>query len=409
MRKALYSAILFAGLVGALLGVNAAWSQTACRPEFVGNPNFCHVTVDEASGVPSPPATDLQKPPQPTIGYPLHYTFIYLCYDRSDGHLLDCGFSIEILKHIDPSPALSNAQNGGHIVSQHGSPHPLIEPKDTGNFSFAGFPGSSGTVVASPPSPPKMIGQTGQNVAVVLYPVPQASGDFLEESFIVSPPRYLCGPPGCFDQVPVRHGLNRMQFLWTLHVGVPIEGPFCPLCPVIPAEFSQLIQTADDPFVLIQGEAQKGAHPHNHFGTATAVQRITQIAEAYLDNQAGCDKPENRPTCPRLSINDLSLVRGGVYDLNKQWFGDNTKGNGHWGHRTGTEADIDTKDSKQNSTACTTDPEGIDPVEEAVKEVIPKLFIPTVPQGSSPFGGAPFGPFFAHKCESGGRNHVYLQ
>ncbi|MGH7167288.1 MAG: hypothetical protein ACREII_02025 [Nitrospiraceae bacterium] len=393
MRKALYPAILFVGLVGALLGATTAWSQTPCRPEFVGNPNFCHKTTDEASGAPSPPATDLQKPPQPTIRYPLHYTFIYLCHDRRDGHLLDCGFSIEILKHLDPDPAFSNAQNGGHIVSEHRSPHPLseVEPKDKGDFLFAGLPGSSGTVVASPPNPPKMIGQTGQNVAVVLYPVPQASGDLLEESFIVSPPRYLCGPPGCFDQVPVRHGLNRMQFLWTLHVGVPVQGPL----------FTPLIQTPDAPFVLT---GDKPEHPQNHFGTATALGLITQIAEAYLDNQPGCKDPVNRPNCAKLNINDLSLVRGGVYDLNKQWFGDNTTGNGHWGHRTGTEVDIDTKDSLENDTSCKTDSGGNDLAEEAVLEIIRKPLIPTFPQGSPQF----LIPVSAFKCH-GGNNHVYLQ
>lgn len=172
-----------------IIGVAPAKSQTACGPDFVGNPNFCHKTVDEGSGLPSPPAKALKPPDAANPGYPLRYTFIFLCTDRRDGHLLDCGFSIEILKHIDPNPALSSAQNGGHIVSQHGSPHPLIEPKDAGNFSFAGFPNSSGTVVASPPNPPKMIGNTGQSIAVVLYPAPQASGDLLEESFLVSPPR----------------------------------------------------------------------------------------------------------------------------------------------------------------------------------------------------------------------------
>ena len=405
------------GVVGFVLWGGVAWSQTACGPAFVGNPNFCNVTKDDASVPPSPPATDLQKPPQPTIGYPVRFAFIFLCTDAFDGHLLDCGYSVEILKLIDPDPApdpaLPRKNLGGHVLAAHSGPHPLIEPKDSGNLIHAGFGGSSGTVTGSPPNPPKMIGNTGENVAVVLYPVPQASGDLLVELFEVSPPRYLCGPPGCFDQVsslvggvPLRHGLNRMQFLTALHVGIPLPAPpLCLSCPVTTAQFTALTQTADGPFVL---SGQTTAHPANHFGTAIAVERIKSIAEAYLDSQPSCKDPAIRPTCPKLKINDLSLVRGGVYDINKQWFGDNTSGNGHWGHRTGTEADIDTTDSESNDTSCTAGGGGNDRVAKAVKEVIPKKLIPTVPQGATPLGLRS-----AHKCEPrnepGGRNHVYLQ
>ncbi len=93
------------GLVGLFLWGGVAWGQTSCGPQFVGNPNFCHFTVDEGSVPPSPPATDLRKPPQPTTGYPLRFTFILLCSDFFDGHLLNCGYSVEILKLIDPDPA----------------------------------------------------------------------------------------------------------------------------------------------------------------------------------------------------------------------------------------------------------------------------------------------------------------
>ena len=389
--------VMLIGFLGLLLDAASAWGQTACGPEFVGNSNFCNITKIDASVPPSPPATDLRKPPQPTAGYPLRFTFILLCSDFFDGHLLNCGYSVEILKLIDPDPAPDPAfprkNLGGHVLGAHfPGVHPLIEPKDTGNLIFAGFGGSSGTVTGSPPNPPKMTGNTGQDVAVILYPTPQASGDILAEYFTISPPRYLCSPPGCFDQVngagvPTRFGLNRMQFLTTLHVGIPLD--------------SQLTATPDDPFVL---SGQTTAHPENHFGTATAVALIRQIADAYLDNQSGCKDPAVRPTCPKLRINDMSLVRGGVLDINKQWFGDNTSGNGHWGHRTGTEADIDMIDSAGNPTACTSVPDGNDSVRDAVLFVFPEIFSHTVPQGATPLS-----PRSAYKCEPGGRNHAYLE
>ena len=269
MMKKLHLALMLFGFLELLLGVNPAWSQTACGPAFVGNPNFCHVTVSQLLVPPSPPAKVLKPADAANPGYPLHLVFIFLCSDLFDGHLIDCGYSVEVLKAVDSSPNEPNAENGGHIASKHGSAHPLIEPKGSGLFDFAGSPDSTGIVVASPPDPPKIIGNTGKSVAVVLYPVPQASGELFIERFVVSPPRYLCDFPGCFDQVPGRFGLNRMQFLDTLHVGIPIEGPFCPFCPVVPAEFSELIQTADAPFVLT---GDKPAHPKNHFGTAIALE-----------------------------------------------------------------------------------------------------------------------------------------
>ncbi|MGH7259796.1 MAG: hypothetical protein ACREI9_03825 [Nitrospiraceae bacterium] len=375
----------FFGILGVLLAVVPAWSQTVCGPDFIGNPNFCHFSLDDAFGKPSPPATGLEKPPQPTVGYPVRFVFTFLCNDAFTGRSLDCGYSIQVLKLLDPNPTVSNTNNGGHL---HASPpRPLIEPSDRGTFIFAGVGSSSGTVTGSPLLRPGMEGRTGQSVAVLLYPVPQASGDLLIESFVVLPPGYLCASPGCFDQVPVRHGLNRMQFLTALRVGIPIDG-----------QFTQLTQTADAPFVLRQGPAQLAAHPENHFGTATAVQRITQIAQRYRKDNPGLGK---------LGINDISLVRGGVYDLKLQWSGDN-QDNPHWGHRTGTEADINTKDSENNDTSCTAGGGGNDLVKNAVKAVIPKRFIPTVPQGATPLR-----PRMAHKCEArqepGGRNHVYLQ
>jgi len=165
-------------------------------------------------------------------------------------------------------------------------------------------------------------------------------------------------------------------------VGVPLDG--------------QLTQTADAPFVLSQGPAQLAAHPDNHFGTATALDRIRQIALAYREQNPGLGK---------LGINDISLVRGGVYDIDLNWVGDN-QNNPHWGHRTGTEVDIDGRDSKNNVTACESVRGGNRRVKQAVEAAIPEFLIPTVPQGSTPFTDEPIS---AYLCESQGRNHVYLQ
>src|SRR5438876_468219 len=235
MMKKLHLALMLFGFLELLLGVNPAWSQTACGPAFVGNPNFCHVTVSQLLVPPSPPAKVLKPADAANPGYPLHLVFIFLCSDLFDGHLIDCGYSVEVLKAVDSSPNEPNAENGGHIASKHGSAHPLIEPKGSGLFDFAGSPDSTGIVVASPPDPPKI-----------------------------------------------------------------------------------------------------------HFGTAIALEKLQQIAQKYFNTT----NDENNPTEQKrkLKINDISLVRGGVFDLNLNWVGDN-QNDPHWGHRTGTEVDIETKDS----------------------------------------------------------------
>ena len=175
-----------------------------------------------------------------------------------------------------------------------------------------------------------------------------------------------------------------MQFLTTLHVGIPLD--------------SQLTQTADAPYVLT---GDKPAHPKNHFGTAIALEKLQQIAQKYFNTT----NDENNPTEQKrkLKINDISLVRGGVFDLNLNWVGDN-QNDPHWGHRTGTEVDIETKDSLGNDTSCTSVPEGNDLVKEAVEAVIREELSPTTPQGTIPLRLRR-----AYKCESEGRNHVYLQ
>jgi len=379
---------------GLAIGIAPAQSQTPCGPAFVGNPNFCHEAATLALVPPSPPATGLQKDrqgnPLPSPGYPTRMPFIFLCTDAFTGQLLDCGYSVEIVKVLDSTSA-PNGANGGHIAEKHLAVRPLIEPKD-GTLIFSGSSPSSGIISNSPGTPPKMTGRTGHSVAVVLYSVPQASGDLLAELFVVSPPGYLCEDPGCFDQVPFRFGLNRMKFLTTIRVGIPIPAPLCLFCPPSPGVFEELIQTPDTPFVLT-GAAPP--HPGNHFGAATALSLITRIAQAYR---------EINPDLGKLGINDISLIRGGVYDLSTQWFADNTSGNGHWGHRTGTEVDIDRHDSNNNTTACESIDGGNDRVEWAVLAIIPEDLVPTAPQGTIPLAARS-----AYRCEPGGRNHVYLQ
>src|SRR2546427_12080138 len=122
-------------------GVAPAQSQTACRPAFVGNSNFCNVTVGGLLVPPSPPAKVLIPADAANPGYPLNFVFIFVCSAFFDGHLIYCGYSVEILKAIDSSPNEANADNGGNKPRKTGSARPFVWLEGTRIFNFGGSPG----------------------------------------------------------------------------------------------------------------------------------------------------------------------------------------------------------------------------------------------------------------------------
>jgi len=63
--------------------------------------------------------------------------------------------------------------------------------------------------------------------------------------------------------------------------------------------------------------------PEGHWGTEDTIEKLKEIAEVYYDL-----------TDRILSINDISLPRGGLFDYEETW------NPPHAEHRTGTDADI---------------------------------------------------------------------
>ena len=81
-------------------------------------------------------------------------------------------------------------------------------------------------------------------------------------------------------------------------------------------------------------------HPKANFATRNTVNKIKKIAKMYHEDERGGNK---------LSINDMSLPWGGMFDLNNNWCAkkpnpDGTGGIGHWSHRKGTGIDINSQD-----------------------------------------------------------------
>ncbi len=94
---------------------------------------------------------------------------------------------------------------------------------------------------------------------------------------------------------------------------------------------------ASENYILLQSPTGVKNHPVNNFGTPDVVDNlIPTLAQKYREIR------EKDGHTGVLSINDLSLPFGGVFDLNAQL---NDAG-GHFSHEIGIDVDINTLDSK---------------------------------------------------------------
>lgn len=82
---------------------------------------------------------------------------------------------------------------------------------------------------------------------------------------------------------------------------------------------------ANNNYVLI---GENNAHPDNHYMTYPAHIKLMQLADLYR---------RNFPGDPKLHINDASLERGGLFDIDGNW---SYLPKGHKSHRRGTDVDI---------------------------------------------------------------------
>lgn len=210
---------------------------------------------------------------------------------------------------------------GGHV--NHTAAQPL------GTITDPNSPGQGGTF---------LIGST-LNGFTVVYKAPEASGRVEFDTSWTFPRGYVCLDNG------------RQTCSFTDHLEVAIE-----LQPLDPDASLFILTGATTP------------HPLNHFGTADAVTRLRMIAQKY-----------KKDTQKKLSINDMSLPNGGLFDLCSTWNPADkcppaAPNGGHSTHRAGTDADID-----QQGTPCLKDDEFLEAVLAA---------------------GA------TRQCESGGRKHV---
>lgn len=256
------------------------------------------------------------------------------CYDAFTFKELDCAFTHKVIGLKPPSELSDN--NGGHI--NHSDTHPLIEPRD-GSLQFDG--------VDSDHSKLGIDGQTRNTSVVLTHPIPQAAGKIVTETLITAPFGWRCARE-CFTE-------NSHKYEYTYDVGVEDLGP---------------LPDGDEHYVKCRSEAcptplSGASHPEGSHGTQDTTKKLKAIARKYFER-----------TGRKLSINDISLPKGGLFDINNNW------ATPHIEHRTGTDADLNRCDGSG----------GFCPTCEFLRDVVQKIA-----QGQ-------LRPSL--KCESEGRKHI---
>ncbi|MCW9026500.1 MAG: hypothetical protein OQJ77_04210 [Thiovulaceae bacterium] len=216
------------------------------------------------------------------------------CYSAHDGRPLDCPF-VQMVYKMDES-YLAPENNGGHTGAEHN--------QEDRNLVYNGehleYFGDKD------PSPNVVMGSTkfidAYPVATVIHKLPMASGKFMEETYVSSPRGWTC-TDYCYTRTSRR-------YLYTHSVGIRDLEKF-------PAEntesFYQRVRSADTNHDFEEA----------YYGLSSTNQILKAIAENYyyLSNK-------------KLSINDMSLRKGGVFDIKGKW----TKP--HSTHRQGKDVDI---------------------------------------------------------------------
>jgi hypothetical protein len=234
--------------------------------------------------------SDLQTPLGPQSIDVRKFTSI-ACYDVRDGTLQDCGFDMRITGLTPPASDVAN--NGGH--NHTSPPHPvgeltIIEPIQAGPSDF-------------------LVGQTAFDVFIISHEIPDVSGKIdtlLNLRVPTVPPGWRTVSPESCDG-----GGTSWCFRTTIDVGVsgltslPGGSPF---------------------YIKVRGGAPQHEDSVAYFGTADAISNLTAIAETY-----------NQLSNILLSVNDMSLLKGGLFDKESNYSAP------HKWHRVGQSADINKK------------------------------------------------------------------
>lgn len=281
-------------------------------------------------------------------------TFIY-CFSIYDGTPLDCTFRYTVngLK----TPEADGENNGGHFHDYVSRDFTFFN-KDV-QYAADKYDGPL-LVVGSTLSTPPL------NSAKIVHEIPVISENIEVELLVTTPPGWLCTPPRCYTGTTKRN-LSTFKVQINDLIKLPAE-------------------TADDYYIRVRGDPSNGGHPfeEGYYGTPETIQHLSLIAENFYILSGDM-----------LSVNDISLIHGGLFDIAGGWqgkliFKDEPEWTGaHNSHREGKDVDINI-----GETNCQYDMD----FHLAVDMVLPELRIANY--------GSMTGTPTAVLCESEGRKHI---
>lgn len=259
------------------------------------------------------------------------------CYSLFTGDWANCAFTYRVWGLVQPITDLAN--NGGHVG------HAGIRP-----FALNDSRNLEGSVLYahdSDPGPLDVAGFTMQTPpfidATVRHPAPMVSGRLAVDTTITAP----WGGTFCVFDPAGRTLLTHV----VIDVRVPNLEP---------------LGAGNNHTVVRDGKEE---HPYGTYGTNDSIATLLEIASEY-----------RKQSNSALSVNDLSLPAGGLFDLGSNW---NTP---HESHREGKDADINRTNANGAYVGCRADAELLGAVRMvAAGRLLPRLI-----------------------CETRDRKHIYL-
>lgn len=268
-----------------------------------------------------PPVPEIQRPGDQLEQLSLGYG----CIDGRSGEPIQCRFELEKLGLA--SNQADDRVTGGHHHDD--PPRPMTglysrldeEPDD--EMRIVGWTVNEGE------------GAPYDEVHKIEYEIMEVSGEYLLDARLELMGGWVC-LNWCWDRYTrrvrthVRTGfdLHSLECDYD-HPGTPTPGA---------------CRSSDGAFLIIRGEqvTQEPAHKEAMHLRRLAKARLLLYASLY---QSTYGEP--------LSINDLSLPIGGLFDLNGQWWAEgNSSGNGHYSHRDGRHADFNSRRQDGSRFEC---------------------------------------------------------
>ncbi|MEW5764878.1 MAG: hypothetical protein ACOYXN_09960 [Acidobacteriota bacterium] len=277
-------------------------------------------TAGQAQNLPTEPLPTPLTPwicTEPTIpnytkcaGHPevelLTYDFYTGCYDIQDGHSLNCQNTwIEYFSTEGVAPEMMDYWTGAHL-------HSRMEGNPVNNLG--------GLRLDFMDRPALATGEweTESRTHSGVVRIPEVSGVVRTFIYWVVPRGYVCVPDEVWERDPADRTCR--SCMGTLLVEAHVEG-----LEALPS--SEYYDTASDPKGHTAGQ--------QYYGTPQMIRALTELAKQYREWY----EKENGKLV-KVSYNDLSLVYGGIYDIdeNRRWDCH------HSLHRVGNSVDVNTTD-----------------------------------------------------------------